>query len=313
MGKYIVQRVLINIPVILVITILVYLMIDLAPGDPVSAMLSPEQRALRGEDWVREEQERLGLNRPLPVRYALWLSEVLRGNLGYSYMTKEPVVQLLGRLLGPTLKLTVTSLIIATVLSLVVGVVSALKQYSIIDHLLTFLSFIGVSLPSFFLSLILIYVFALKLHLLPTGGLRTGVQGGDLVDDLRHLILPVIAMTTPYVAGLARYVRSSTLDVLRMDYVTVARAKGLDERTVIGRHVLRNGLLPFVTITGMRIPSLIAGAVVIEQVFFWPGLGLHHDAGRRRTGLPRHHGNELVDRDNCAVLEFVHGSNLRID
>jgi peptide/nickel transport system permease protein len=272
MGRYVLRRLLTSIPVLLGVTLFIYFLMDLAPGDPVTAMIPPELRSLYGDDWIEREYERLGLDKPWLVRYGLWLRGAVTGNLGYSIVSRKPVVQEIARLLPRTLKLAVSALLVATAGGLIVGVVGALKQYSLIDHILTLGSFTALSVPNFFLSLVLIYVFALALHLLPSGGTRT-VGNESLGDSIVHMILPTIALAAPLTAGLARYMRSSVLDVLSQDYVTTARSKGLSERTVIVKHVLRNSLLPFVTITGMRIPYLIAGSIVIEYVFFWPGVG----------------------------------------
>ena len=273
MSKYIVRRLLLSIPVLFGVTLLIYVFLEVAPGDPVLAKLRPQDIDKYGEEWVEQQREMLGLNNPWPVRYVLWLKDLFRGNLGYSFASRQAVAQEIGRLIGPTLKLTASALVLATVLSLIVGIVSAMKQYSLLDHTLTLLSFTGLSLPAFFSSLVLVYVFAIKLRILPSGGMRTYGQDPTFGDSLKHLLLPVTALALPSIAGLARYVRSSVIDVLRLDYVTVARAKGLSERAVITRHVLRNSLLPFVTITGLRIPGMLGGAVIVEHVFAWPGLG----------------------------------------
>ena len=270
MGKYIIQRLLIFVPVLIGVTLFVYLFVDLAPGDPVAAMMDPEFRA--SQEWMDRERERLGLNKPWLSRYALWLQEVAQGNLGYSLVSHKAVAQEIGRLFPRTLVLATLALVLSTVIGLTVGVVGALKQYSLIDHSLTFLSFGALSVPNFFLSLVLIYVFALRLDILPSGGTRTIGQEG-VWDSLTHLILPAIGLGAPLTAGLARYVRSSVLDVIRQDSIRTARAKGLSERIVTIRHILRNSLLPSVTIIGMRMPYLLAGSVIIEHVFFWPGLG----------------------------------------
>lgn len=273
MNQYILRRLFIAIPVLFGVTVLIYLMIDLAPGDPVTAMISPRDVSVRGTEWLDRERARLGFDQPWPVRYGVWISQALQGNLGYSLISGRPVSEMIASRLEPTLRLTVTALVISSILSILMGVVSALYQYRFPDHALTTVSFVSVSIPGFFLGLALIYVFALRLHWLPTGGMSTPGQPDSLGDTLRHLFLPATVLGASLLGGLARYTRAGMLDVLHQDYITVARAKGLRERTVLFRHALRNGLLPIITITGLRIPLLIGGAVIVEEVFAWEGLG----------------------------------------
>ncbi len=273
MARYIIRRLLIAIPVLLGVTFLIYLMVDLAPGDPVTAMISPRDAGLLGEDWIERERARLGYDQPFIVRYGIWLGQAVQGNLGYSIISGRPVSDMLLSRLGPTLRLTLTALIISSILSILIGVVSAVHQYRPVDHFFSSVSFISVSLPAFFLGLVLIYVFALRLGWFPTGGIRTPGQPETLSDAAWHLALPATVLGLTLLGGLARYTRSAMLDVLHEDYVRTARAKGLREHVVLVKHVLRNGLLPIITITALRIPFLIGGAVVIEQVFAWEGLG----------------------------------------
>ena len=273
MTRFILRRLAISIPVLLGISISTYLFLSLAPGDPVTAMLSPEQMSSLGPEWVEQQREALGLNKPFPVRYGLWMKEVAQGNLGFSYRGGQPVLDLILERIGPTLRLMATVMVIALALGIPLGVLSALKQYSWIDYLVTILGFTAVSVPSFFLALGLIYVFALKLQWLPTAGMN-GVGGTPTFrDSLSHLILPAFALGLAQAAPLIRYVRSSMLESIRQDYVTVARAKGLRERSVIFRHALRNVLIPIVTIVAIEVPGLFGGTVIIEQIFAWPGMG----------------------------------------
>lgn len=273
MSAYIFRRLLISIPVLLGVTFLIYLMVDLAPGDPVTAMISPRDVGLQGDEWVERERERLGLNQPFIVRYGIWLREAVQGNLGYSLISGRPVTEMIGSRLGPTLRLTLTALIVSTILSILIGVISAVYQYGPIDNFFSTLSFVSVSIPGFFLGLALIYVFALRLHWFPTGGMDTAGQPDSFGDALWHLVLPATVLGLSLLGGLARYTRSVMLDVLNEDYVRTARSKGLREPFVLFKHVLRNGLLPIITITALRVPFLLGGAIVIEQVFAWEGLG----------------------------------------
>jgi peptide/nickel transport system permease protein len=256
---------------VLGVTVLVFVMINLAPGDPIAAMVPPEM-GLSGPalDAYRES---LGLDKPLPVRYAIWLGELAHGNLGYSYLSHRPVGRILLERLWPTLELTTTALAISIVLGVSLGIVSAVKQYSWLDYLLTLLSFVGVSTPGFFAAMGALYVFALKVGWFPTSGMVT--PGADLgpLDNLHHLALPAIVLGLERTAALVRYTRSSMLEVIRQDYITTARAKGVRERVVIGVHAFRNALIPLITVVGLSLPFLFSGAVFIEVIFSWPGMG----------------------------------------
>jgi peptide/nickel transport system permease protein len=201
------------------------------------------------------------------------LQEVTRGNLGFSYRGGQPVTDLILERIGPTLRLMATALTFAIALAIPLGVLSALKQYSWLDYLVTILGFAAVSVPSFFLALGLIYIFALKLRWLPHAGMNTVGTTPELGDSLRHIILPALALGVAQAAPFIRYVRSSMLESIHQDYINVARAKGLNERTVIGGHALRNVLIPLVTIVAIEVPGLFGGTVIIEQIFSWPGMG----------------------------------------
>lgn len=273
MGQYLLRRLFLSIPVLLGITIATYGIINLAPGDPVSAMISPEAASSLGPDWVAQQRVALGLDKPLPIRYALWLKEVLRGNLGFSLRDRQPINQKVRERLGPTLKLMGTALLIAIVIAIPLGILSALKQYSLLDYLATIAGFAAISIPSFFLSLAAIFVFALKLGWLPSSGMYTVGAVGSFGDSAKHLLLPALVLGLGEAAPLIRYTRSSMLEVIRMEYVTTARAKGLSERAVVWRHALRNALIPLVTVIALNLPRLLGGAVVIEAVFAWPGMG----------------------------------------
>jgi peptide/nickel transport system permease protein len=273
MGRYILRRILISIPVLFGITVVTYLIVTLAPGDPVSALVDPEQVAALGPGWLEQQRAELGLDRPLPVRYGLWMKEILQGNLGYSYSDRQPVADKISERIWPTVKLMLTVQVMALLIALPIGVVSAVKQYSILDYLATVFGFATISIPSFFLALAGIYVFAIKLRLLPTAGMATIGKPPSLLDSLHHLILPATVLGLAQAAPLIRYTRSSMLETIRQDYVRVARAKGLSEGNVIIRHALRNALIPLVTVVALTLPQLLGGTVIIEQVFSWPGMG----------------------------------------
>jgi peptide/nickel transport system permease protein len=273
MGRYILRRILISIPVLLGITVVTYVIVTLAPGDPVSALVDPEQVAALGPGWLEQQRAELGLDRPLPVRYGLWMKEIAQGNLGYSYSDRQPVADKISERIWPTVKLMLAVQLLALLIALPIGILSAVKQYSIIDYLATVFGFTTISIPSFFLALAGIYVFAVKLRWLPTAGMGTIGEPPSLLDSLHHLILPATVLGLAQAAPLIRYTRSSMLETIRQDYVRVARAKGLSEGSVITRHALRNALIPLVTVVALTLPQLLGGAVIIEQVFSWPGMG----------------------------------------
>lgn len=272
MTKYILRRLIISIPVLLGITVIVFLLIHFAPGDPVMGMIDPTQGSFSAE-LIDRERARLGLDKPLPVQYVLWLGRVLRGDLGYSLITHKPVAKLIGERIWPTLQLTLSALVLSVVVGTAIGIISAVKQYSWIDYLTTLFSFAAVSVPGFFLALGLIFILALKLQWLPTSGMQTLGQPFSVGDRLKHMIMPVIVLSVTITAPLVRYARSSMLDVLRQDYVNMARAKGLREWVVILRHALPNALIPLVTVVGLRLPALFEGSVIVEQIFHWQGMG----------------------------------------
>jgi peptide/nickel transport system permease protein len=269
--RYIIRRLLLTLPILLGITIMIFAMISMAPGDPVLAMLNPEAKVT--DDVIDIMRKQAGLDRPIPVRYAIWLGAVVRGDLGKSYSRSEPTVDVIARRLPPTLLLMGTALIISVVLGVTLGIVVAVRQYSWIDYLLTPFSYAWVSVPTFFAGLAAIYIFSVNLKLLPTGGYSSAGATSPLLDHIRHLILPALILGLEATASIMRYTRSSVLEILKQDYMSVARSKGLTERAVLMRHALPNALISVVTIVGMRLPTIVAGAVIIESVFNWPGIG----------------------------------------
>jgi len=271
MTNYILRRLLINIPVLLGITVLVFLFIALAPGDPVSAYMRPEM----GQNPVLRDalRKELGLDQPLPIRYGRWLGLALQGNLGYRAVGGQPVAEVVGRGLRASAVLMGTALAIGCLFGIPFGIISALRQYSRLDFGLTTLAFLGISTPSFLLGLGGLYIFGLKLGLFPIGGMVTVGQPFAMLDFIKHLALPAIILSAAYVAVLMRYTRSSMLEVINATYVTTARAKGLEEKTVILIHAFRNALIPIITVLGLALPEMVGGAVITETVFSWPGMG----------------------------------------
>jgi len=269
MIKYILRRLIISIPVLLGVTVVAYFIMTLAPGDAVDMLVNP---GLTAENVALQKKE-LGLDQPVYVQYAKWLNGLLHGNLGYSFGDRRPVTTRISERFVATLTLALFALIMAYVIGVPVGVIAAVRQYSKFDYTATFVSYLGVSLPSFFLGLLLIYFLSLKLDLFPTGGLQTIGAPSDVFDRLRHLVLPGTVLGMYQAALIMRYTRSSMLEAVHQDYVRTARGKGLRERAVIFGHALRNALMPVITVGGLQFPLLLGGAVITEQIFGWPGMG----------------------------------------
>lgn len=271
MLGYISRRILIAIPVLFGVTIINFIIMRMAPGSPVDMLVSPKLPAAA----IEAKKIELGLHEPAYVQYWNWLKNfILDGDLGYSMITYEPVTKMILHHMFPTLILMGTALILGLIIAVPSGIISASRQYSKIDYTLVTGSFLGISIPNFFLAVILIYLFSIQLQWLPSGGMKEVGEAGGGLTLVVHLILPVIALVANVAGRNIRYVRSSMLEILGQDYLRTARAKGLKERLVIYRHALRNALIPVVTIIGLEIPILFGGAVVIEQIFSWPGIGL---------------------------------------
>jgi ABC-type dipeptide/oligopeptide/nickel transport system permease component len=265
---YVVRRLLLAVPVLVGVSILVFAVMHLSPGDPAAIML--------GAQATREDVERLhrdlGLDRALPVQYARWIGRVLQGDLGRSIpLGREVLPEVLIRFKA-TLILTAGALLVALVIGVPAGIVSATRQYTWLDRLSMGVAVTGVSLPVFWTGIMLIIVFSLTLRWLPSAGMFSP-YGGGLGDLAWHLVLPAITLGTASAAALARMTRSAVLEIVRQDFVRSARAKGLDERAVVGRHVLKNALNPIVTVLGIQVGTLLGGAILTETVFSWPGLG----------------------------------------
>ncbi len=242
----------------------------MAPGNPVDMLVSPKLPAAA----IEAKKIELGLNESMFVQYWSWLKNlILHGDLGYSMITYEPVNQMILERIGPTLILMGSALLIGLLIAMPVGILSATRQYTKLDYFFVTGSFLGISIPNFFFGLILIYFFSIQLNMLPSGGMRElGGQVG-LSTLLIHMILPVCVLAANVAGRNIRYVRSSMLEILEQDYLRTARAKGVKEWFVVNRHAMRNALIPIVTLIGFEIPILFGGAVVIEQVFSWPGMG----------------------------------------
>ncbi len=269
MGKYILKRILIAVPVLIGITMIDYAIMCLA-GNPLEMLQGPRV----SEAAVEAKKIALGLDKPFYVQYFIWLSQLLQGNMGYSVKSYQPVSEMIRSHLGPTLLLMGVSLLISMLISIPAGIYSAVHQYSKGDYTVVTLSFLGSSIPGFFLSLLLIYIFTVRLGWLPSSGMVTLGTGGGFADVAKHMVMPVFVLATSMAGSNIRYIRSAVLEILQQDYLRTARAKGIGRFKVIYKHALRNALVPVVTVIGMQIPVLFGGAVIIEQVFSWPGLGL---------------------------------------
>lgn len=269
MRKYLMKRFLVGILVLFFITFLSYMIINSAPGDPATLYVGADAT----NEQIQQVRESLGLDKGLLVRYVYWLKELVKGNLGNSFATRQPVTDILAERIGPTLVLMGSALLVAYLVAIPLGVYSAVKQNSWVDYLITGTSILGVSIPTFFLGLFMIYIFAIQLEWLPTGGMQALGSAGGFVERVRHLILPVSVIASTISANMIRYVRSSMIDIFGENYLRTAKAKGLKPTQIIFRHGIRNAFVPIITIVASDIPKLIGGAIVTEQIFQWPGLG----------------------------------------
>lgn len=269
MWKYVAKKILLALPVLLGITLIDYLIMCLA-GSPLDMMISPRAT----QEAVAMKAQQLGLDQPVLVQYFSWLGQLFQGNLGYSYKSYQPVADMIRSQMGPTLLLMGVSLILGLLIAVPAGIYSAIHRYQKRDFAVVTASFFGSSIPGFFLALILIYFFNVRLGWLPSSGMYTPGTGGDFWDVIRHLIMPALVLAVSVAGSNIRYIRSAMLEILEMDYLRTAKAKGIGHFLVINKHALRNALLPIVTVIGMQIPTLFGGAVIIEQIFSWPGLGL---------------------------------------
>lgn len=260
---------LIAIPVIFGITIINFVLINMVPGNPLDMLIDPNIPAVAQE----ARREALGLDKPMYIQYVSWLSNLIQGNMGYSIAISRPVADVVGERIVPTLLLMLSSLLVGVLIAVPVGIMSATKQYSVRDYVATTISFLGISIPSFFLGLALIFMFSVKFHVLPSRGMYTIGADNTFGDLLRHLIMPTIVLAVGVAGRIVRYVRSSVLDILHQDYLRTARAKGLRESVVIWVHAFKNALIPIITVVCMEIPGLFGGAVITEQIFSWPGIG----------------------------------------
>ena len=291
--RYGLRRLLVAAGTLLALSLLVFVLLRLTPGDPVDAYVNPAAPLSPAD--LASLRTSLGLDRALPVQYLLWLGAALRGDLGYaSSGNGDPVLRLVLSRIGPTVLLMATGLVIAVVVGMTAGVLGAVRRNGAGDLLLSVLALAGISAPSFLLALIGLYVFAVRLRWVPSGGMATPGEAFGAGDLLRHLVLPACLLSVGHAATVMRYTRAAMLEVLDADYIRTARAKGVRERAVIGAHALRNALLPVVTLIGSTTGIAVGGAVFIESVFNWPGMGLLLVSAVRARDYPVIMGATLV-------------------
>ena len=268
MKEKIVKRLLGLIPMLFFISLVSFLLMQMAPGDPLQAYITPQMNP----DDIERIRVSMGLDQPIMIQYLKWLVNAAQGNLGYSLISHRPVIELILERLPSTLLISVTALVISILVAIPVGLMTGYKKDSIIDKILNVISYIGISIPSFWFAMILIYTFSLKLGLLPSIGMRTaGVN--TTMDLLKHMVMPVIILSYYNICVFTRYIRSSTISQLREDYVITQKAYGATTKEILFKHVLKNTLLPVITIFTMALPQLVTGAFITETIFGWPGMG----------------------------------------
>jgi peptide/nickel transport system permease protein len=263
MAVFLFRRLLISLAVLFGISVLLFVLVRTMPGDPAEMMLNPIGFVGDREAALVRLREQLGLDQPLPVQYLRWLGELLQGNLGYSFTDGRPVGEIILERLAATLPL----------VSFALGIVAAMRRNTVADYAISFVSLIMISVPPFFVALVGIFVFGLSLQWLPTAGMGSPGGGGGFLDSLYYLLLPGTILGLMLAGPYLRYSRSSMIEVLGQDYMTTARSKGLSRPRIVLRHGLHNALIPLVTVVALQIPVLFAGAVIIEQLFSWPGVG----------------------------------------
>ena len=269
MIRYLLHRLGQSLVLLVLVSMIGFGLLHLTPGGPLSQFaLTPGMSA----EAMARIAHQMGLDRPLPIQYADWAGHLLRGDWGHSYRDQQPVLSIIVSHLGATLELMVSSTLLAIILGTWIGVLGAIRRYSVADYLATIGAMIGLSIPTFWFGLVMIYLFSVWLRWLPSGNMYTSGDG-SLLDYARHLVLPCLVLTLVTVATWSRYMRASMLDVINQDYIRTARAKGVRARAVLVRHALRNALLPMITVAGVQLPILLSGALVTETVFTWPGMG----------------------------------------
>ena len=264
------RRLLSAIPVMFIITFATFVLMQMLPGGPLAAY---ENNPEISQEDIQRLRHEMGLDRPIPVQYWAWLKNFVRGDWGYSFATKRPVLQEIWDRLPNTIYLTGFSLIVALMIAIPVGIISATRQYSIFDHITTTLTYVGRSMPVYYSGLLLIIIFSIWLRWFPSGGMHTLGKEFSIVDSLHHLFLPMVSLSTLIAAKYVRFLRTSMLEVIHQDYIRTAAAKGLHNRVIIYKHAFRNAAIPLVTVVAIDLPVLFAGALFTETVYSWPGMG----------------------------------------
>lgn len=306
MLKYIIKRVLSAIPMLIAVSIIIYALLQAMPGDPLDMYLENPSATQEAIEAIKESY---GLNEPVYIQYLNWVKGLLTGDWGRSFTSRRPVLELIGERLLPTLQLTGTAFVISLFIAVPMGITGAIRKGKLFDNVTSTVTFLGISMPSFWFGMMLQLLFSVELKWLPTAG-RAEISGpgaGSFWDVLRHLILPSIVLSFIYIASWTRYARSNFLEVLNQDYIRTARAKGLKEKTVLCIHALRNALIPLVTVVMLDIPAIFSGAVVTETVFAWPGMGSFFNDALNKQDFPVLMGVLMIN----AVLVIV--SNLIAD
>jgi peptide/nickel transport system permease protein len=276
---YMLGRLLLAVPILLGLSLVMFALVHLAPGDPVSAFITPGANP----QFIEQTRKNFGLDDPLPIQYARYVGHLVRGDFGTAYrFNSKPVMELIKDRAPATISLQVISLGLALLIAIPLGILSATRQYSFIDNSTTVGSFIGLALPNFWLALLLQFYFGVKLGWLPTIS-SSSIGAIPTASTWKYFVLPVAVLTLPSIAYFARFMRSAMLEILHQDYMTTARAKGITDRRVLYRHGLRNAFIPMITVSGLQVARILSGAVIIEQIFAWPGLGaLSFDAISQR-------------------------------
>jgi peptide/nickel transport system permease protein len=307
MGTYVLRRILINIPVLFLVTVLIFMLVEIAPGDMADYFITDDSLQYLSEADILAMRDALGLNDIPPVRYFKWLGRVFRGDLGYSFTQNESVSGLLSRRLTNSSYLMGFAFVFSLLIGIPVGIYISLRQYSIADFTITGISFVAISMPSFVAGILGIYLLAIKLPIFPSGGMYSVAGTRSVWDLLYHLILPGLTLGLMHMARNIRYTRVSMLDVLNQDYIVTARAKGLSRHATVYRHALPNALIPIVTIVGVVFTRLIVGAVYMETIFNWPGLGRLYFSAINARDYP------VIMGANLVIAVLVLSANLLVD
>jgi peptide/nickel transport system permease protein len=274
MIRLLFKRLLLSVPILVVVTFISFAIMKLAPGDPVSMYMDPSV----SQQDINQIRENLGFDQPISVQYFLWLKTVLKGDFGYSFVSKQPVLEVILDRLPASLLLSVSSLIIILCITVPLGILTAYKKNSFFDDFVAFFSFLGLSIPAFWLGLMLMLLFSLKLNILPSSGYLDPLLLDEAfylqaIDIANHMILPLITIVVGGIAGLIRFNRFGLIKILTQDYIMAARARGISETKILFKHAFKNALLPIITLLGLELPGLIGGSFVIEYIFAWPGMG----------------------------------------